>query len=269
VGVHELDRRVLDRYEERLAVMIPRMRTFLIDAGIDPVRREELMDLYVMTKHLYASQPVDFTFESVGMRLGDMDMLHVPGHCPGQVVLRVDDVLLASDHVLPETSPHQSPEVLSGFTGLGHYLNSLDRVKPWVPQVRLTLGGHEQSFEDLAGRIETIEAFHADRLQSVYGELAMPHTIAELAERLFPRTTGYHTWLALQETAAHVEYLGQQGSVGSDSTGGAGQRPRQFQRRGPLRLPSHTQPSNSADPLTAARLSAHGGAREERDHVRV
>jgi glyoxylase-like metal-dependent hydrolase (beta-lactamase superfamily II) len=270
VGVHELDRRVLTHHEERLAVVTPRMQQFLVDAGVVSSRREALMDLYLMTKHLYASQAVDFTLEANGMRLGDLEFLHVPGHCPGQVVLRVDDILLSGDHVLPDTSPHQSPEEITLYTGLGHYLDSLRRLKPWAADVRLTLGGHERPFEDLAGRIEAIEVFHGERLRRVQQELERPQTLAELSEALFAETSGYHAWLALEETAAHVEYLLQRGALGVEEAGdprGQAPAPRRYFRQGSVGLllpgviPHRSFPS--------ARESAHGGIREERVDVRL
>jgi len=276
VGVHELDRRVLSHYEERLAVITPRMSQFLLEAGVEPAQREGLMDLYLMTKHLYASQPVDFTFEASGMRLGDLELLHVPGHCPGQVVLRVDDILLSGDHVLPDTSPHQSPEELSQFTGLGHYLESLRRLKPWAADIRWTLGGHERAMDDLGGRLESIEAFHGDRLRRVHEELEQMHTIAEVSEALFPGTTGYHAWLALEETAAHIEYLLQRGALGRENLDTAGEepvRPWGYRQRGPLGIPLEESPEGSPSattrPIRAARESAHGGIREERVDVRL
>lgn len=270
VGVHELDRRVLTHHEERLAVVTPRMQQFLLDAGVESSRREVLMDLYLMTKHLYTSQAVDFTYEAIGMRLGDLEFLHVPGHCPGQVVLRVDDILLSGDHVLPETSPHQSPEEITLYTGLGHYLDSLRRLKPWAGDMRLTLGGHERPFEDLAGRIEAIEAFHGERLRRVHQELERPQTLAELSEALFPETSGYHAWMALEETAAHVEYLLQRGALGMEAVGDPGGQaspPRRYRQQGPVGLLLTGAIPNRS--LSAARESAHGGIREERVDVRL
>ncbi|HET7010652.1 MAG TPA: MBL fold metallo-hydrolase [Anaerolineales bacterium] len=273
VGVHELDRRVITHHEERLAVITPRLRQFLVEAGVEPEQREGFMDLYLMTKHIFASQPVDFTFEASGMRLGNITALHVPGHCPGQVVLRIDDVLLAGDLVLPNTSPHQSPEELTLYTGLGHYLESLRRLRPWAAGVRWCLGGHERAFENLEGRLEEIEALHAERLMRVHAELERPHTIAELAGILFPDTSGYHTWLALEETAAHVEYLLLRGALGLEEVdGGEAPSPRRYRQRGPLSLPlpvRASRPVTSTSPVRAARESAHGGIREERVDVRL
>ncbi len=169
------------------------------------------MALYLLNKHLFTSVQVDFTFEAVGGRVGPVEILHTPGHCPGQVVMRVDDILLSSDHVLQGTSPHQAPEHLSLNTGLGHYLESLDRLRPWASEIRWTLGGHEGPIEDLNGRLDELEALHAARLQKVLELLASPMTVVEVADVLFPDAEGYHALLAIEEAGAHIEYLSQRG----------------------------------------------------------
>jgi glyoxylase-like metal-dependent hydrolase (beta-lactamase superfamily II) len=160
---------------------------------------------------LFHSVPVDFTYEAAGMRLGPFEMLHVPGHCPGEVVIRLHDILFSGDHVLLETSPHQSPEQLTLSTGLEHYLKSLEALRQWAPDVRLALGGHKAPITDLPGRIEQIRTLHIQRLQKVLDILFEPHTIAEVSQALFGEALGYNALLAVEESGAHVEYLYQRG----------------------------------------------------------
>jgi hypothetical protein len=127
--------------------------------------------------------------------------------------LRVDDVLLTGDHVLPDTSPHQSPERLSLYTGLGHYLESLERVAAWGEGVRLALGGHEGPMHDLRGRVREIQRLHAERLARILELCQEPHTVAEVAHALFPGVAGYHVLLALEEAGAHIEHLATRGHL--------------------------------------------------------
>lgn len=214
VGVHELDRRVLSRYEERVRLVSHRLRAFLVEAGVDPEQESRVLELYRVHKQLFRSVAVDLTYEALGMRLGPLRFTHVPGHCPGQVVIQIDDLLLAGDHILSDISPHQAPESLSDNTGLGHYLESLDRVRPLAPSVRWTLGGHQGPVRDLAARIDAIESVHRERLAVVLDLLREPHTIAEVSSRLFPEVRGYNVLLALEETGAHVEYLAQRAQIG-------------------------------------------------------
>jgi glyoxylase-like metal-dependent hydrolase (beta-lactamase superfamily II) len=217
VGVHELDRRVVTRYEERVRLITHRLRGFLVEAGVEPEEQATIIDLYLVNKQLFSSISVDLTYEAEGMRVGPLTMTHVPGHCPGQVVMQLDDILLVGDQVLSDISPHQSPESLSDNTGLGHYLESLERIRPLSSQVRWTLGGHQEPIRDLGARLDAIESLHRERLQTVLNLLNVPRTIAEISARLFPEVRGYNVLLAIEETGAHVEYLAQRGQIGLEN----------------------------------------------------
>lgn len=211
VVVHDLDYRVLALYEQRLSVVARRLREYLVEAGVGEDRRAALMRLYLANKQLFESVPVDFTYQSLGDRLRPLEIIHVPGHCPGQVVVRYEDILLTGDHVLAGISPHQAPERLSLFTGLGHYLASLRKLEPLAGEIRLALGGHEAPIEDLGARLRAIQRLHLQRLHKILQALSQPKTIAELTDELFREAEGYHVLLALEEAGAHVEYLEQLG----------------------------------------------------------
>ena len=213
IGVHELDLRTLTNYEERLTVVARRLEAFLTEAGIAPERRASLIEMYMLPKSLFHSIKVDFTFEAVDMCVGPFEFLHVPGHCAGHVVIRLHDMLFSGDHVLDGLSPHQSPEHLTLYTGLGHYLKSLDALEAWAGEVRITLGGHRGVITDLPSRLQAIRQVHAQRLKTVLEMLEQPHTIAELSHALFGEVHGYNVLLALEETGAHVEYLAQRGQL--------------------------------------------------------
>jgi len=211
LGVHELDRRVLVNYEERLTLVANRLDMFLIDAGVDPNQRKLILDLYTITKGLFHSVPVDFTYEAVEMRLGPFEFLHVPGHCAGHVVIRLHDILFCGDHVLNDISPHQSPERLTLSTGLNHYLKSLEVLYSWANGIRLTLPGHKTPIFDLQTRLDEIKTLHHNRLKQVLELLEKPRTIVDISDRLFGEVQGYNILLALEEAGAHVEYLYQRG----------------------------------------------------------
>ncbi len=214
LGIHELDRRVLTRYEERMAIVARRLRGYLHECGISEVELAELMDLYLLNKQLFSSRKVDFTYAASGMRLGPFEIIHVPGHTPGHVVLLLDDVMLAGDHILEQISPHLAPERLTLHTGLGHYLESLETVRPRSAEIRLVLGGHEGAFGGLERRIDEIRELYHRRLLQVLEVARRPITIAQLAAHLFGVVEGYHRLLALEEAGAYIEYLHQLGHVG-------------------------------------------------------
>jgi glyoxylase-like metal-dependent hydrolase (beta-lactamase superfamily II) len=211
LGVHELDLRNLTNYEERLTLVAWRLEEFLREGGLDVDQRARVIELYKITKSMFRSVGVDFTYEACGMRVGPFEILHVPGHCAGHVVIRLHDVLFSGDHILAHTSPHQSPEHLTMFTGLEHYLQSLDTLDAWSGGIRLTFGGHEDPITDLKARIQQIRSLHQQRLGKVLGFLEQPHTVLEVSKELFGEVHGYNVLLALEEAGAHIEYLYQRG----------------------------------------------------------
>ncbi|HVS12866.1 MAG TPA: MBL fold metallo-hydrolase [Thermoanaerobaculia bacterium] len=214
VGIHPLDRRVLSHYEERVVVASKQLRFFLTRAGLSEQSVSGLMQMYLAPKQRFGSLPVDFLLEggtvahaplAGGETSLEIEVFHVPGHCPGQVCLRVDDVLLSADHVLSRTTPHQSPESITLNMGLGHYLASLQSIRGL--DVRLALGGHEEAIANLDGRIEEIRQAHDRRLDQVLRECEEPRTTAEISRALFGTVHGYNVLLAIEEAGAHVEYL--------------------------------------------------------------
>ncbi|HWQ84412.1 MAG TPA: MBL fold metallo-hydrolase [Anaerolineales bacterium] len=212
-GVHELDWRIVANYEERLVVAARRLEGFLIEAGINPERRSAMLDLYQLTKGLYRSVDADFTYEACGMRVGPFELLHVPGHCAGHVVIRLDDVLFSGDHILSEISPHQSPERITLSTGLSHYLHSLSALRSWGQGIELVLGGHRAPVDSLEQRIAEIESLHHQRLNQVLDILRQPGTVSDVSQALFGKVHGYNVLLAVEEAGAHVEYLYQHGRL--------------------------------------------------------
>lgn len=211
VHVHELDARVITRFEERIVVAAMQLRVFLERAGLDERARAELEQMYVFTKQLFKSVPVDRLLRD-GDAVNGYVVHHAPGHCPGQVCMQVDDVLLTADHILPRITPHQSPESITPWTGLDHYFASLEKFRH-LGGVDLALPGHEEPIPRLQQRIVEIVEFHRARLDKVRALCAEPRTTAEIAEALFGAQPGYGRLLALEEAAAHVEYLARRGAL--------------------------------------------------------
>jgi len=211
-GVHVLDRRVLSNHEERMVFAYRRLETFLEGAGVPAEERVVLMSVYLFSKTYYRSTPVQFLLEEGRPTVGGFGVFHVPGHCPGQVCLLVDDVLLTADQVLSRITPHQAPESITLNMGLGHYLDSLDKVAA-LPGVRLGLGGHEDPIDDVPGRVAAIRAAHDERLGKIMDICRAPQSIAAISRALFGHVDSYHVLLALEETGAHVEYLHQRGEL--------------------------------------------------------
>jgi glyoxylase-like metal-dependent hydrolase (beta-lactamase superfamily II) len=144
-----------------------------------------------------------------------MRIVHTPGHSPGHACIAVGDVLLAGDHILSQTLPQQWPECIMAYTGLGHYLESLDRVYR-TPGFKLTLTAHEQPIHDVYRRIDTMRAAHQRRLERLLDLLNKaegPMTLDEIALASYPEVTGYRALLAVTDVGSRVEYLHQRGQL--------------------------------------------------------
>ncbi len=212
IGIHALDRRVLSNHEERVVVASRRLENFLEQCGINADYRQTLMSMYLFSKNMYHSVETDFLLDEAEPTVGDIQVFHTPGHCPGQVCLLVDDILLTADHVLSHTTPHQAPESITTHMGLSHYFDALDKIAA-VPGVRIGLGGHEAPIDDVLGRVQDIKRAHHIRLEKILDLCDTPKTIAEISKGLFGPRQSYHILLALEEAGAHVEYLYERGEL--------------------------------------------------------
>lgn len=212
VCVHELDARVIAHFEERVVIASKDVDVYLRRAGVDAPTRAELLSMYANSRHWFKSQKVDRTLrdgDSIGR---GHQVIHVPGHCPGLICLRVGDILLSSDHVLARITPHQFPQAITPYAGLEHYLESLTKVRN-LEGINLTLGGHEAPIFDLRSRVDEIDAFHRGRLAKVLEACTHPKTIREVSRVLFGKREHYDRLLAIEEAGAHVEYLYARGQL--------------------------------------------------------
>jgi len=162
----------------------------------------------MITKGLFESSRVDFTFRAAQMRVGPFEFFHVPGHSAGSVVIRLHDALFVGDHVLSEITPHQVPECLNLNAGLSHYLDSLNAVVQWADQPAIVLGGHNAPITNLCSRVSEILHEHYIRLVKILDMVCdHPITVLEVSKTLFGQVAGYNILLALEEAGAHIEYL--------------------------------------------------------------
>lgn len=214
IGIHELDRRVLVAYEERVVIATKDLRVYLERAGVRDETRQRMMEMYGFAKKTFRSVNVDFSLHE-NMELDGLRFIHTPGHCPGQVCILIGDVLISADHILARITPHQAPESITPYTGLGHYLEALTKTAQ-IEGIRLALGGHEDPIEHVYERIETIRASHQRKLERVLDTIRQagkPCTISDISKALYPERHGYEVLLALEEVGAHVEYLYHHGQL--------------------------------------------------------
>jgi glyoxylase-like metal-dependent hydrolase (beta-lactamase superfamily II) len=215
VGVHPLDRRILTHYDERRLVANKDLTIFLERAGLNPERQAKMLDLYNWSKQHIKSIPVSFVVEE-GDTLDGMEFFHVPGHCSGQVAIRMGDVLISADHVLSHTSPHVAAESITNWTGLAHYRESLHKIRR-LEGITLTLGGHEDPIYELHDRIDALQVRIDEKLRwitDMIRQAGEPLTIQEISKRRYPDKHGFDVLLALQEAGAYIEYLYDRGHLG-------------------------------------------------------
>ncbi|MGZ9164652.1 MAG: MBL fold metallo-hydrolase [Anaerolineales bacterium] len=213
IGVHELDLQTVSYHEARLALIGHRLASFLAGAGLNEETRDQLLSIYRFTKAIYHSVPVDFTYEAVDMRVGPFELIHLPGHCPGHVAIRLEDVIFCGDMVVEGVTPHLSPESINPYSGLDHYLESLVRFQHWAKDARLILSGHDDVITDLSERIEATRQNLTRRMSKALEALDKPLTIAEISQAVYGETGGYNALLIIEKTGAYVEHFYEHGII--------------------------------------------------------
>jgi glyoxylase-like metal-dependent hydrolase (beta-lactamase superfamily II) len=213
IGCHELDVQTVAHHEARLALIGRRLASFLAETGLAEETCQQILGIYHFSKALYQSSPVDFTYEAAGMQLGSFEFLHLPGHCPGHVAIRLDDVVFCGDMVVEGVTPHLSPESINPYSGLDHYLDSLARLQLWAKDARLVLNGHDDVITDLPAQIELTKQNIIRRVSKAVEALGEPLTIEEICKAVYGETGGYNQLLVIEKTGAYVEYLYEHGMI--------------------------------------------------------
>ena len=213
IGCHELDVQTVAHHEARLSLSGRRLAAFLAETGLAKETREQLLSIYRFSKAIYQSVPVDVTIEGVHTQLGPFEFIHLPGHCPGHVAIRMDDVVFCGDMVVEGVTPHLSPESIHPHSGLDHYLESLARLQHWAKDARLLLNGHDDAITDLPAQIESTKQNILRRVGRAMEALQEPLTIEEICRAVYGETGGYSQLLVIEKTGAYVEYLYEHGMI--------------------------------------------------------
>jgi glyoxylase-like metal-dependent hydrolase (beta-lactamase superfamily II) len=213
IGCHELDLQTVAHHEARLAWIGKRLASFLAETGLAAETREQILSIYRFAKAIYQSVPVDFGYESTNMRLGPLAFLHLPGHCPGHIAIRLDELVFCGDMVVEGVTPHLSPESIEPYSGLDHYLESLARLQHWAKDTSLVLNGHDEAITDLPAQIVSTKQNILRRMSSAVAALREPLTIDETCRAVYGETAGYNQLLTIEKTGAYLEYLYQRGMI--------------------------------------------------------
>jgi glyoxylase-like metal-dependent hydrolase (beta-lactamase superfamily II) len=142
-----------------------------------------------------------------GDRLGEWDVVELPGHADGHLGYLRDGVLVGGDHLLADISPAVGLYPESRPDPLGDYLASLERTIELAP--RVVLPGHGEPILDAPARARELIEHHRQRLDETARALdATPRTGFEVSLPLFgdalPPT---ERRFAVAETLSHLERL--------------------------------------------------------------
>ena len=214
VYVHPLDSRAVGSFDEHAVLSTKATRAFFRRAGVDAELHSLATEMFGHERGRSRSVPIAAHL-SDGQELDGMRFVHTPGHSPGHMCIVIGDVLLCADHILPVTVTQQWPESIGAYNGLGHYLESLDKIRR-IEGFRVALGGHEAAFENVYERIDHLRDTQHRRLQRVHDMLhhaAAPMTICEIAARMYTQARGVHSMLAVMDAGARVEYLFDRGDL--------------------------------------------------------
>jgi len=168
VCIHPLDSRLSTASVECVTLVRRNVRRLLQQAGVPPDVAAGLLEQHWQL-------PGEFPTLRVNVErleedeVGGLRVLHTPGHSPGHVCLVADDLLLCGDHILSRTIPQLWPESIRPYKGLGHYLESLHKVRG-LSGIRLALPGHEAIIEDVPKRIDEINRSERRRINHIVEE---------------------------------------------------------------------------------------------------
>ncbi|MCH2203094.1 MAG: MBL fold metallo-hydrolase [Fuerstiella sp.] len=138
-----------------------------------------------------------------------LEVIHTPGHTMGSICLRLDRVMFAGDHILPDVSPNIGGGDLIHQGLLNEFLTSLRRCRQLSSDIDLVLPGHGAAFEDLQARCQTLYDHHQQRLDDVMSILRRqgPLNVYTVATELFGDIANIHVVLGCAEAQAHLEHL--------------------------------------------------------------
>jgi glyoxylase-like metal-dependent hydrolase (beta-lactamase superfamily II) len=152
------------------------------------------------------------------------DLIETDGHCRGHLCLHdaAGEVLISGDQVLPTISPNVSViSIRPDGDPLRDFLTSLARLEQCA-EGTLVLPSHGRPFRGLHRRIANVREHHHQQLATLRAACVAPKSAFELVPVMFGRTLrGFHRFLALGETLAHLHYLWHGGELAryADETG--------------------------------------------------
>src|SRR6185503_17764127 len=123
--------------------------------------------------------------------------------------------LFSGDHILPDVSPNIGGGDMSKPRLLGHFFDSIERVRQLADHQLTVLPGHGDPFTNLAERCDELRSHHQERLEKITSILTVEESKSayEVAQHLFGDLKDFHVVLGCAEAGSHLEYLQTEGLV--------------------------------------------------------
>lgn len=157
---------------------------------------------------------------------GALRVIHTPGHTPGSCsfLREADRTIIAGDCVLKRITPNPviSPDPIDPsrrFRSLAEYLVSLARVRSFAPT--LVFGGHGEPIQDFEELFNRYLKLIRERQASALGVIPRAGANAwEVSRAMFPGVDDVHSFLAVSEAVAHLDYAESEGKIAVEMSDG-------------------------------------------------
>jgi glyoxylase-like metal-dependent hydrolase (beta-lactamase superfamily II) len=217
--IHRLEVALMEPRYARAEDLVEEVGRWLEVNGVPAEARQFLQTASMAAREFVSVVSPDMLLEGAErFPLDGQDLVAVwtPGHSPGHCCFYwpARKLLFSGDHLLLKISPNIGLHPQSGADPLDDYLASLQRVEALA--IDEVLPAHGPTFGDHRERVSQIVQHHQERLAALVRLAGTPQTGWELAAGLFPgirERNVFHQRLALQETLAHCQALGQAGRL--------------------------------------------------------
>lgn len=157
---------------------------------------------------------------------GALRVIHTPGHTPGSCsfLREADRTIIAGDCVLKRITPNPviSPDPIDPsrrFRSLAEYLVSLARVRSFAPT--LVFGGHGEPIQDFEELFNRYLKLIRERQATALGVIPKTGATAwEVSRAIFPGVDDLHSFLAVSEAVAHLDYAESEGKIAVEISDG-------------------------------------------------
>ena len=222
IAMHHLEEELIESRYIHLDGLLHETDQALVSNGIPHDEMINLRDATVgMEKFIMPAYP------DIRLRDGDtvttgeftFRVVWTPGHSSGHICLYEPDkkILLSGDHILPRITPNISVHPQSIENPLGRYIDALKEVR--LLDVELALPGHDEPFNNVTARIDTIIEHHIQRNMEILIALQQEtKNTYEVAQDItwgtgskWPDLPAFHQRMAVFETRAHLEMMTSEG----------------------------------------------------------